>query len=70
MTRARTLPQRLTARRSRKENLPAAYLSKFSIQDGFDIGMDIGSPLDFTYEPPFVFTGKIERVRIELKPEK
>jgi len=28
-----------------------------------DIGMDVGSPIDFTYELPFAFTGKIEKVR-------
>jgi len=28
--------------------------------------MDVGSPVDFTYEMPFAFTGKIERVNIKL----
>jgi arylsulfatase len=32
--------------------------------------MDCGSPVDFTYQLPFAFTGKIEKVTIELKPEK
>ena len=35
-----------------------------------DIGMDSGSPIDFTYQLPFAFTGKIEKVTIELKPLK
>jgi len=26
-----------------------------------------GSPIDFHYTPPFKFTGKIERVTVELK---
>jgi arylsulfatase len=43
---------------------------QFSIGEGLDIGMDGGSPVDFTYELPFAFTGKIERVSIELKPER
>jgi arylsulfatase len=38
-----------------------------SLQEGLDIGMDNGSPVDFTYKPPFTFTGKIEKVTIELK---
>lgn len=36
---------------------------------GLDIGCDIGSLIDFTYEMPFVFTGKIEKITIALKPE-
>ena len=32
-----------------------------------DIGMDGGSPVDFTYKPPFAFTGKIDKVSIDLK---
>jgi hypothetical protein len=32
-----------------------------------DIGIDVGSPVDFTYKPPFAFTGRIERVTFELK---
>jgi arylsulfatase len=43
---------------------------QFSLGEGLDIGMDIGSPVDFTYTLPFAFTGKIEKVTIELKPEK
>ena len=43
---------------------------QFSLGEGVDIGMDVGSPIDFTYRLPFVFTGKIEKVTIELKPER
>ncbi len=28
--------------------------------------MDIGLPIDFTYDLPFVYTGKIKAVRIKL----
>jgi arylsulfatase len=38
-----------------------------SIQEGLDIGLDVGSPVDFTYTPPFTFTGTIEKVTYELK---
>ena len=41
---------------------------QFSLGEGVDIGMDIGSPIDFTYPLPFAFTGKIEQVTVELKP--
>lgn len=42
---------------------------QFSIGEGLDVGMDGGSPVDFTYPLPFAFTGRIEKVTIELKPE-
>jgi arylsulfatase A-like enzyme len=42
---------------------------QFSLGEGVDIGMDIGSPIDFTYSLPFAFTGKIEQVTVELHPE-
>ncbi len=41
-----------------------------SIGEGLDIGMDGGSPVDFSYQLPFAFTGKVDKVTIELKPEK
>ena len=36
--------------------------------DTFGVGSDTGSPVSNTYRPPFRFTGKIERVDIELGP--
>ena len=39
---------------------------QFTLGEGLDIGMDVGSPVDFTYKLPFKFTGKIEKVTIEL----
>jgi len=38
----------------------------FSLGEGLDVGMDVGSPVDFTYKLPFAFTGKIEKVKIDL----
>jgi hypothetical protein len=43
---------------------------QFSLGEGLDIGMDIGSPVDFTYELPFVYTDKIDHVTIDLKAAK
>lgn len=40
---------------------------QFSLGEGFDVGMDIGSAVDFTYQLPCKFTGKIEEVRVELE---
>ncbi len=42
---------------------------QLSLGEGLDIGMDVGSPIDFTYQLPFAFTGKIEQVTVELKPD-
>jgi len=37
------------------------------IGEGFDVGEDVGSPVDFTYKPPFRFTGTIDKITIDLK---
>ncbi|MBB6095812.1 arylsulfatase [Povalibacter uvarum] len=37
-----------------------------SLNEGMDIGEDVGSPVDFSYKPPFRFTGEIEKVRFEM----
>jgi hypothetical protein len=39
---------------------------QFSLGEGLDVGMDVGSPVDFTYKLPFAFTGRIEKVKIDL----
>jgi hypothetical protein len=36
--------------------------------DTFGVGADTGSPVTNTYKPPFRFTGRIDRVDIELGP--
>jgi hypothetical protein len=41
--------------------------TKYSLYEGQDIGEDSGSPVDFTYTPPFPFTGKFHKVIVELK---
>ncbi|TCM14009.1 arylsulfatase [Novosphingobium sp. PhB165] len=38
----------------------------FSSFDGLDVGLDRGAPVDFSYKPPFTFTGKLDHVRIDL----
>jgi arylsulfatase len=39
---------------------------QFSLGEGLDVGTDVGSPIDFTYKLPFAFTGKVEKVNVEL----
>lgn len=40
---------------------------KYSLYEGQDVGEDTGSPIDFSYTPPFKFSGKLDRVTVELK---
>jgi arylsulfatase len=47
--------------------VPRTIPATISIGEGMDIGEDVGSVVDFTYKPPFRFTGRIERVMVELK---
>ena len=42
---------------------------KYALAEGQDIGEDTGTPIDFSYTPPFKFTGKLGRVMVELKSE-
>jgi hypothetical protein len=47
--------------------VPKTIPATIGIGEGMDIGEDVGSPVDFTYKPPFKFTGKIDKVTYELK---
>ena len=47
--------------------LPKTIPLQISLGEGMDIGMYVGSAVDFTYKLPFAFTGKIEKVTYELK---
>jgi arylsulfatase len=40
---------------------------QYSLGEGIDVGTDTGSAIDFSYKLPFHFTGKIEKVVVELK---
>ncbi len=53
------------ARTTVKRTVPAA----FSASETFDVGVDLGSPVSIDYfdRRPFAFTGKIEKVEVELK---
>jgi arylsulfatase A-like enzyme len=53
------------ARTTVKRTVPAA----FTASETFDVGVDLGSPvsLDYFDRRPFAFTGKIDKVSVELK---
>jgi arylsulfatase len=40
-----------------------------SIDETFDIGIDTRTPVDFSYEVPFEFTGTIDKLNYKLGPE-
>ena len=40
---------------------------QISLGEGLDVGMDVGSAVDFTYRPPFAFTGDIDKVTVDLR---
>jgi arylsulfatase len=50
-----------------RSDLPKTIPIQISLGEGFDVGMDVGSAVDFTYQPPFAFTGGIDEVTIALR---
>jgi len=42
---------------------------RITLDEGFDIGEDTGTPVTRTYDVPFKFTGKIAKVTVDLEPE-
>ena len=40
---------------------------RYSLNETQDIGHDEGTPVDYTYKPPFRFTGEIEQLVVDLK---
>jgi arylsulfatase len=40
-----------------------------SIDETFDIGLDTRTPVDFSYDVPFRFTGTINKLTYKLGPE-
>ena len=64
-----TITMTVNGKKAAEGRLERTVPIQLTLGEGLDVGMDIGSPVDFTYEMPFAFTGKIERVEIELKPE-
>ena len=47
--------------------LPKTIPIQISLGEGFDVGEDVGSAVDFTYRPPFRFTGQIQKVTVDLQ---
>ena len=41
---------------------------RYSLDKGIDVGEDTGTPVNLSYDVPFKFTGKIDKVTINLEP--
>ena len=39
---------------------------RFTVNETFDVGCDIVSPVSDLYESPFAFTGKIKRILVDI----
>jgi arylsulfatase len=54
-----------------KEPIPQTIGIRFSLDETFDIGADMGTPVveDYVNKMPFAFTGALKQVRVILEPE-
>lgn len=57
----------VNGRKAGEAKLARTIPVQYSIGEGFDVGAETSSPIDFTYKPPFKFTGTIDKVVVELK---
>jgi arylsulfatase len=40
---------------------------RISLDEGLDVGEDTGTPVNLDYDVPFEFTGRVQRVTIDLR---
>ncbi len=54
-----------------EDHIPATVAARFSLDETFDVGEDTGTPVieDYADKMPFRFTGKLDKLTIDLKPE-
>jgi hypothetical protein len=48
-------------------DIPKTVPSRFSADETLDVGEDFGTPVNRTYDAPFTFQGKIDKVTVDLK---
>ena len=51
-----------------RKTIPHTIPLLMSIDETFDIGIDTRTPVDFTYDVPFEFTGTIDKLNYKLGP--
>ena len=64
---AATVTLSVNGRKAGEAKVARTVPVQYSIGEGFDIGEETSSPIDFTYKPPFKFNGRIDKVVVELK---
>ena len=52
------------------EHLPQTIPYRMSLDETLDIGEDTGTPVSEDYKVPFKFTGKLDKVTINITEEK
>jgi arylsulfatase A-like enzyme len=52
-----------------RKTIPHTIPLLMSVDETFDIGLDTRTPVDFTYDVPFRFTGTIDKLNYRLGPE-
>jgi len=52
-----------------RKTIPHTIPLLMSIDETFDIGLDTRTPVDFSYDVPFNFTGTIDKLNYKLGPE-
>jgi Sulfatase len=52
-----------------RKTIPHTIPLLMSIDETFDVGIDTRTPVDFAYDVPFRFTGKIDKLTFNLGPE-
>ena len=63
----RTLASKEVAKKSMPHTIPAVM----TIDESFDVGVDTRTSVDDKdYQPPFRFTGKLDKLTIRLEPPK
>ncbi len=51
-----------------RKTIPHTIPLLMSIDETFDIGLDTRTPVDFTYDVPFAFTGTIDKLNYKIGP--
>jgi hypothetical protein len=57
------------AREVDRKTIPHTIPLLMSIHETFDIGIDTRTPVDFTYDVPFRFTGTVDKLNYKFGPE-
>lgn len=52
-----------------QERIATTMPVRFSADETFDVGEDTGTPVSLEYDVPFKFTGTIEKLVVDLKPQ-